>query len=74
MPEEKESPTFISFINWGFQALLVALLAWGVTELSGVNKSVQELNVKMAVVMERDITRGEQVQEIKERLKHLEGK
>ena len=50
--EEAEKPTFISFINWGFQALLVALLAWGVTELSGVNKSVQELNIKMGSVLE----------------------
>ncbi len=67
-----EKPNFIAFIGWGFQAMIVAIGAWGVTELSSMSRSVQELNVKMAVVVERDATRGIEIVEIKRRVERLE--
>jgi hypothetical protein len=70
----KEKPHFLDFVSWGFQAMLLAISAWGVTELSSLSKSVQELNVKMAVVVERDVTRGAEIVEIKHRVDRLEGK
>jgi len=71
--EQEYKPGFDTFIHWAFQALLLALVSWGVTELSGVNKSVQELNVKMAVVVERDQMRGEELKNLKSRVDRLEG-
>ena len=72
---------FSQFVGWGFQCLIVSVAAWGVSELASVRKSVQdvsisvqELNVKMAVVVERDNTRGSEITEIKSRIKNLEDK
>lgn len=74
MPEEVEagSGDFRAFVSWGFQALLLALVTWGVTELSSMSRSVQELNVKIAVVVERDAVRGEQVKDLDARMKVIE--
>lgn len=52
---------FTSFVGWGFQALILAVGTWGVSELSSLSRSVQELNVKMAVTIDRDIRRGEEM-------------
>jgi len=73
MPEARDDqPGFISFVNWGFQALLLALVTWGVSELSSLSKSVHDLNVKMAVVLERDQARGDEVKSLKIRMDRLE--
>lgn len=69
-----EKPSFVSFVGWGFQAMIIAIGTWGVTELSSLSKSVQELNVKMAVVVERDNSRGEQVKRLEDRVEKLEKK
>lgn len=72
--ENVPSKNFADFVGWGFQFLLLAVGTWGVTELSSMSKSVQELNVKMAVVVERDATRSEQVRGLEGRVKALEDK
>ena len=73
MPEARDDqPGFISFVNWGFQALLLALVTWGVSELSSLSKSVHDLNVKMAVVLERDQARGDEVKSLKIRMDRLD--
>lgn len=70
--EKIEDPKFIHFVNWGFQFLLLAVASWAVTQLAGLNQSVQELNIKMAVV----VTRGEYLEAeqraIKTRIENLE--
>lgn len=71
MPENLK---FSQFMSWGFQALIVAICAWGVTEISFVRASIQELNVKVAIVLERDATRSGEIIDIKARLLRLEGK
>lgn len=68
----RESISSTALVGWGFQALLLAVGTWGVTELSSLSKSVQDLNIKMAVVVERDSTRGEQVKDLETRVKVLE--
>ena len=72
--EQPPIPDYRAFVGWGFQCLLIAVAAWGVTELSSLSRSVQDLNVKMAVVLERDSTRGDQVRDLEGRVKHLEDK
>jgi hypothetical protein len=65
---------FKEFIQWGFQALLLAIVSWGVSELSALNNSVQQLNINMAIVVtkserfERDIVRHDQrIEKLEER-------
>lgn len=65
---------FSQFVGWVFQALLLAVGSWGVSELSALSESVQQLNVKMAVVLERDANRSNEILEIKSRLVKLEDK
>jgi hypothetical protein len=65
---------FQEFVQWGFQALLLAIVTWGVSELAGVNKSIQELNIKMAVI----VAKGEFLERVQEaqakRIDKLESK
>jgi len=70
---KKDEPGFKEFVNWGFQALIISVCAWGVTEISYVRTSIQELNVKIAVVVERDAARGNEILDIKHRVERLEG-
>jgi hypothetical protein len=70
--ESEKRIEFTAFVGWGFQALILAIGTWGVTELSTLSKSVQELNVKMAVTMERDIMRGEEMRVFRARLDAIE--
>ncbi len=69
-----ERPSFTAFVNWGFQALIIAVCAWGVTEISYVRASIQELNIKIAVVVERDAARGNEIVDLKARVLKLEDK
>lgn len=69
-----DSLKFANFVGLGFQGLIVAIGTWGVAELSQLSKSVQELNVKMAVVVERDQARGEEMKDLKVRVEKLEDK
>jgi hypothetical protein len=70
--DQQQIPNFNAFVGWGFQLLLLAVASWGVTELSSLSRSVQDLNVKMAVVIDHDSTRGDQVKDLEMRVKYLE--
>lgn len=63
---------FAPFVGWLLQTLIIAIGAWGVTELSNLSKSVQELNIKMAVAFERDLARGRDLDSLKGRVEKLE--
>jgi len=65
--------TFSHFVNWAFQALLIAIVGWGVSELSVLSKSVQDLNVKVAVIIAQQIERDREVKELKEEFKSFKG-
>lgn len=41
------------FIYWAFQSMVLAVGAFGVSILSDMNKSIQELNIKVAVVIQK---------------------
>lgn len=69
-----ESLRFAPFVGWFFQTVIIAIGAWGVSELSSLSQSVQELNVKMAVAMERDQVKGEEIRDLKSRVDRLEAK
>ena len=71
-PEYGERPNFSTFINWGFQALLLAMVSWGVSELSSLTKSVQDLNVKMAIVLTKAEGYERRIEKLEERLEALD--
>jgi hypothetical protein len=55
---------FIQFVQWGFQALLLLLVTWGVSELAGVNRSIQDLNIKMAVMIEKNENHEKRIEKL----------
>lgn len=44
---------FSKFIEWAFQALVVGIAAYGVGVLSSLKNSVNELNNKIATIIEK---------------------
>ena len=71
MPEKSEHD-LSDFFRWAFQTAVLGIGVWGASELSTLSKSIQELNIKMAVVVERDQARGEEIRDIKLRVQTLE--
>jgi len=67
-----QKPNLTALIGWGFQALLLAVGTWGVSEISNMSKSIQELNIKMAVTIERDGARERRIEDLELRVKDLE--
>lgn len=67
-------PNFTTFINWGFQALLLAMVSWGVSELSSLTKSVQDLNVKMAIVLTKAEGYERRIDKLEQRLDALDSR
>lgn len=65
---------FDKFVSWGFQAMLMAVMAWGTSQLSGLNRSVQELNVSVAVILEKDAARQRNLEKLESRVDVLEFK
>lgn len=63
---------FRSFVHWGFQSLLLALCAWGVTELSSINKNIQDLNIKMAISMTLNNKMEDEIKDLKIKVQKLE--
>lgn len=61
-------------ITWGFQGLVIAIGTWCAAELSVASKSIQELNIKMAVVLERDQMKSRDIEDLKSRVFILEQK
>lgn len=58
---------FSEFVHWAFQALVLALGTWGVSELSSLNKSIQELNVKVAVIIEKNENHERRLEKLEEK-------
>jgi hypothetical protein len=44
---------FESFVQWAFQGILGVVAIYGVKVLADLNHSIQELNIKVAVIIQR---------------------
>lgn len=63
---------FESFVTWAFLASLTGAVTWSATFLQEISHSMQELNTKVAVVIERQEFFEKEVVELRERVKALE--
>lgn len=66
--------TINKFIQWGFEALLLLLLSLGVGALKDVSHSVNELNVKIGVIVEKQGTQQLKIEDHESRLRYIEMK
>lgn len=67
-------PKAMELIQWGFYALLAGCTVIATNVLISVKNSIIELNVNMAIVLER-LTQGKhRMDKIEERIDDLEGK
>lgn len=69
-----DNKDFNSYVHWAFQGILAAAITAGVWILADLNKSVQTLNVNMAVMVTQVGFHGKDIDEVKGRLKLLEEK
>lgn len=65
---------FNSYVHWAFQGILAAAVSIGVLILADLNKSVQTLNVNMAVMVTQIGYHGKDIEEVKEKIKTLEAR
>lgn len=63
-----------SYIDWAFKTLLIGISTMALTQFEQMKDSVVELNVKMAVLIERDITRTRDIESLQGRTRKLEDK
>lgn len=60
------------FVEWAFLGLISGLFAFTVRYLSHLTKSVDQLNAKMILVLERQAQTGEVLHDHEKRLRHVE--
>lgn len=63
--EEKEKATYREFISWAFQGMIIAIAAWVASQIAEMNHSIQDLNVKVAVVITQRASDAQTLQEMK---------
>lgn len=62
----------VDFIDWAFKAMLAGGLYYGVRILSKMQQSIASLNTNVAILLERDVNKGKQIEDHEERLRSLE--
>lgn len=66
--------TLNRFFQWGFELLIVGSVVVGVDALKDLSKSINELNVKIGVVIERTDGQQKRLDNHEERIHVLETK
>lgn len=62
------------FIEWGFKALLAGGLTYGLALIGRLTNSIEALNVKIAVLIERTDTHSKTIERHDERITEIERK
>lgn len=44
---------FSKFVEWAFQAILLGIAAYGASAIGGIKNSVNELNTKIGIIIEK---------------------
>lgn len=60
------------FIDWAFKALLMGGLAYGLALIGRLTTSVEALNIKIAVLIERTENHAKEIERHDERLSKIE--
>lgn len=70
--EQPKEIKFSDFISWAFYTLLLGIAGWMSSQFSELNHSVQDLNVKMAVIMTKNDGYSVDIRDLKARVEQLE--
>ena len=65
---------FDSFLSWGFTALLSGVLVYGVKILQDIKNSVDELNERMATIIEKTAWHEREMEKMSTRISEIENK
>jgi hypothetical protein len=63
---------FPHFMQWAFEGIIAGGIIYGVGILGGLKKSIEELNIKMALVIERMTHHEKAIDKHDERLAKIE--
>lgn len=66
--------SFDNFLSWGFTALLSGVLVYGVKILQDIKNSVDELNERMATIIEKTAWHEREMEKMSNRILSLESK
>lgn len=66
--------TFDKFVMWGFMGMTAGSLAFAVSFLQKISKSINRLNVQVATIIERTTTHGKQIDNHELRISAFERK
>jgi hypothetical protein len=66
--------TWDNFIAWAFQGVLSMSILYGVKKLGELATSVEKLNTNVALLIERDVNKGKQLEDHEDRIRVLEHK
>lgn len=62
----------VQLLSWGFEAAIIGIFGWGVSEVGKIRASVEALNIGVAKVVERTETHGKEIDRHDDRIRQLE--
>lgn len=65
---------FSNFLTWGFTGLLSGILVYAVKVLTDIKRSVEELNERMATIIEKTFWHEKEMEKMSNRIVLLENK
>lgn len=65
---------FSEFLTWGFTGLISGILIYGVKVLQDIKSSVDELNERMATIIEKTAWHEREMEKMSNRIVSLESK
>ena len=65
---------FSNFLTWGFTGLLSGILVYAVKVLTDIKRSVEELNERMATIIEKTAWHEREMEKMSNRIVLLENK
>lgn len=65
---------FDQFLSWGFTGLISGILIYGVKVLQDIKSSVEELNQRMATIIEKTQWHEKEMEKLSRRLNNIEMK